>query len=156
MGKIKNKALRFLFCFVAGIICGTIIGSVIISVLVSYRMDQFYEKIAYLENTIADRNEKLEKLEKSVNKSKFVIKDIEIILNFLDGDEFDKIEVQKAIKEKYNSLLGKEVNDIDTDILIEVIDKRILRMSDHEYQLNVNKIVLTQVLTVWVDIEKVQ
>jgi hypothetical protein len=155
MGKIRNKALKFLFCFFSGIICGAILGSTIISVLVSYRMDQFYEKIALLENTIADKNEKLDKLEKSVNKSNFVIKDIKVILNF-DGDEFDKIEVQKAIKEKYNSLIGKEVKDIDSDILIEVLDKRILRMNDDDYQLNVTKIVLTQVLTVWVDILKIQ
>ncbi|MDF2676812.1 MAG: hypothetical protein K0Q97_1123 [Bacillota bacterium] len=155
MGKIRNKALKFLFCFFSGIICGAILGSTIISVLVSYRMDQFYEKIALLENTIADKNEKLDKLEKSVNKSNFVIKDIKVILNF-DGDEFDKIEVQKAIKEKYNSLIGKEVKDIDSDILIEVLDKRILRINDDDYQLNVTKIVLTQVLTVWVDILKIQ
>lgn len=156
MGGIRKGRFKFIFCFLAGITSGTILGCILISTLVSYRMDLFHEKIAYLENIIEDRNEKLEKLKNSVNNYNFVIKDIEIITLNFDGDEFDNIKVKKVIKEKYNSLLGKKVKDIDADILIQVIDKRILSINDKEYKLNVKKLILTEVLKIWVTIEKVE
>ena len=74
----------FIICFVTGLLWGVIIGAVSISMLVSYRMDSFYERIAYLENTIADKNEKLAKLEKSINNSNIILKDIEIELELED------------------------------------------------------------------------
>ena len=49
---------------------------------------------------------------------------------FEDNDEIDKMEIEKTIKEKYNILLGKEVKTIDAHIVVEVVDKRILKMGD--------------------------
>jgi hypothetical protein len=48
--------------------------------------------------------------------------------------------------------LGKEVKSLDADILVQVIDKRILRFDDTEYQLTVNKLVLSDILKLWVGV----
>lgn len=158
--KIKNKkgtGYKFFICFITGLLWGTVIGSVGISMLISYRMNTFYEKIAYLEHTIADKNEKLEKLEKSINNSNIVLKDISIILEFTDLSEeqinqIDSIQIEKAIKEKYRTLLGKEIKVLDADILMQVIDKRILKFNNAEYQLAVHKLILSDVLKIWVGV----
>jgi predicted mannosyl-3-phosphoglycerate phosphatase (HAD superfamily) len=120
-------------------------------------MEEFYEKIAYLEHTIQDKDEKLEKLESSINNANIVLKDITVILEFTglskeQIDLIDNIEIEKAIKEKYASSLGKEVKSLDADILVQVIDKRILRFDDTEYQLTVNKLVLSDILKLWVGV----
>ena len=151
----------FIICFVTGLLWGVIIGAVSISMLVSYRMDSFYERIAYLENTIADKNEKLAKLEKSINNSNIILKDIEIELEFggLSSEQInqiDSIEIEKTIKEKFRPLLGKEVKGLDPDILQQVIDKRILKFDDVEYQLTVNKLILTDVLKLWVEVSLIE
>lgn len=162
MGKIKNSSgYKFLICFITGLIWGTVIGSLGISMLVSYRMDAFYEKIAYLEHTIADKNEKLDKLEKSINNSNIVLKDISVILEFANlsqekVDQIDNIEIEKAIKEKFNPSLGKEIKNLDADILVQVIDKRILKFNNAEYQLTVNKLVLSDVLKLWVGVSPLE
>ncbi len=158
--KIKNKkgtVYKFFICFITGLLWGTIIGSVGISMLISYRMDAFYEKIAYLENIIADKNEKLAKLEKSINNSNIVLKDISIILEFTKLSEeqinqIDSIKIEKAIKEKFRTLLGKEIRGLDADILMQVIDKRILKFNNVEYQLTVNKLILSDILKLWVGV----
>lgn len=154
MGKIKENGLKFFYCFTVGLLAGVLLGSIAMSILVSYKMDNLYERIAYLESIVSDRDEKLEKLEKSINTSNIVIKDIEIILDLDENiiEPIDNIEIEKAIKEKYNSSLGKEVKNIDADILVQVIDKRILRFNNSEYQLKVSKLVLTEILKLWVEV----
>lgn len=85
------------------------------------------------------------------------MKDVFVILEFNDlsdeqADLIDNIEIEKAIKEKYASSLGKEVKNLDADILVQVIDKRILRFDEAEYQLTVKKLVLSDVLKLWVGV----
>jgi len=141
-----------------GIITGILIGISILSIVVSYRMDTHYKEITYLKNTIQDKDARLEKLEKSINTQKVILKDIEVILNFgenKDGDEIDKIDIEKTIKEKYSTLLGKEVKNIDTDILIEVVDKRILKIDDKEYKMQVEKLIVTEILQIFIKVETI-
>lgn len=155
--KHKTAGYKFIICFITGLLWGAVIGSLGISVLVGYRMDAFHEQIAYLEHTIADKDEKLDKLEKSINNTNIVLKDISVMLEFIDlsdeqVDQIDNIEIEKAIKEKYTPLLGKEIKSLDADILVQVIDKRILRLNNAEYQLSVNKLVLSDILKLWVSV----
>ena len=154
MNPLKKKGLKLKSCFIAGIIIGILIGTAAFNVIVSYRMDQFYKRIAYLEQTIQDNNTVLEKFEKNINTWSLVIKGIEVVLVF-DGDEIDRLHVEKSIKDKYRTLLGKEVKKADPDLIIEVVDKRILKLNDKEYKLKVNKLILTEVLKIWISVEPV-
>lgn len=154
MGKMNKESTVLMFCFATGIVWGVLIGSILTMVLVSYRVDSFYEKIAYQESIIADNEEKLKKLEKSINNSNIVLKDIKIII---EADEeqinsINNIEIEKAIKEKFNSSLGKEVKNLDAEILMQVVDKRILKFEEAEYKIDVKKLVLSDTLKIWVGI----
>ena len=152
MEQVKKIRFKSILCFIVGLITGVIIGIILINTFISYRMDMFYEKITYLENTIENKNAQLEKLEKSINNRNFILKDIEVILIF-DGEDIDKIEIEKSIKEKYNGLLGKEVKNIDADIITKVVDSRILKIEDREYKLHVNKLILSEVLKLVIKVQ---
>ena len=152
MEQVKKINLNIVSCFVVGVITGVLVGISVFSIIISYRMDMFYEKIAYLENTIENKNVQLEKLEKSINNRNFILKDIEVVLIF-DGDDIDKIEIEKSIKEKYRGLLGKEVKQIDADIITKVVDSRILKIEDREYKLHVNKLILSDTLKLLIKVE---
>ncbi len=161
MGKIKKRSYAFLICFITGMLWGVIIGALSISILVSFRLDSFYEKIALLENTIEDKEEKLSKLEKSINKADIVLKDVVVLLEFPDftqeqTNEIDNIQIEKAIKEKYRSSLGKEIKSLDAEILEQVIDKRILKLNNGEYQISVSKLMLTDILKLWVKVSLIE
>nr|WP_312579425.1 hypothetical protein [Sedimentibacter sp.] len=155
MGKLKSEGLKYIFCFTAGIISGALIGSILMSMLICFRMDLLYEEIAYLENTIEDKTEKLEKLEKSINNTNIILKHTEIILDF-EGDEIDKMEIEKAIKEKYNALLGKDIKTLDADMLAQIIDKRIFKIEDKEYRLTVDKLILSETLQIMIRVELIE
>lgn len=156
MGKMNKKSAGLMFCFATGIVWGVLIGSALTTMIVSYRVDVFYEKIAYQESIIEDNEEKLKKLEKSINNSNIVLKDIQIIIETETDEEqinsINNIEIEKAIKEKFNSSLGKEVKNLDAEILMEVVDKRILKFDEAEYKINVKKLVLSDTLKIWVGI----
>lgn len=157
MGKLKEGALKFVICFITGFLAGVLIGVAALSAIVSYRMDNYYKQISYLENIIRDKDERLEKLEKSINTQSHIIEDIEVNLIFDKGgnnDEIDKMEIEKAIKEKYNTLLGKEVKSVDAHIVVEVVDKRILKIQSGEYKLQVDKLILTGVMSIWIKVTK--
>ncbi|HHU90524.1 MAG TPA: hypothetical protein GXZ22_05650 [Clostridiaceae bacterium] len=153
MAQYRIKANKYFLNFYVGLIAGVLIGSILAFTLISYRIDTFYEKIAALENTILEKNAKLENLEKSINSKKFVLRDIEIVLLFdeNDIDDLEIMHIEKTVKEKYNILLGAEVKSIDPDIITLVVDKRILKMNGKEIQLHVNKLKLTEILKLWID-----
>ncbi|MBZ2175030.1 hypothetical protein K8M07_07160 [Schnuerera sp. xch1] len=155
MGKIKKKNYNFNSCFIVGVIAGILLGGVIMTTIISYKMDTLYENIAQLEYVINEKDAKLEKLEESINTMNFVLEDIQVIVDFKSKDiedKIDKIEIEKVIKEKYTNLLGKEVNTIDPDLVIEVVDQRIFRLEGKEYKLLVNKLVLTETLKLWIEV----
>lgn len=155
MAKHKIRINNYFLNFFIGLIAGVLIGIISFSTLISCKIDSFYEKIASLENIILDKNAKLENLEKSINSKKFVLKDIEVILlsKEKDIDDLETMHIEKTIKEKYSILLGIEVKSIDPDIITLIVDKRILKMNGKEIQLHINKLKLTEVLKLWIDVE---
>jgi hypothetical protein len=155
MRGLSKKRIKFFLFFCVGIITGVLIGISILSIVVSYRLDSFYQKNTQLQNIIEYKEEQLKKLEKAINNNNFILKDIEVILIY-DCDEedvLDKTIIEKVIKEKYNSLIGKEIKNIDAEMLAEVVDKRILQLEDGEYRLKINKLILSESLKIWVLVE---
>ncbi|SHG94895.1 hypothetical protein [Tepidibacter thalassicus] len=152
MDILKEPKFKYILFLLTGIIIGYILGITSINMLISYRIDKYYEEITYLNTIIEDKNIKLQKLEEAINNKKVVLKDIEIILLY-KGDEIEKLKLKKYIKEKYNILLGKEIKSIDIDLVSEIIDKRIMKIENREYKLTVNKLLLSEILKLWINIE---
>ncbi|NLM73724.1 MAG: hypothetical protein GX184_06850 [Clostridiaceae bacterium] len=155
MAKVKAPLIRFLITFIAGVITGALIGASLLCVFLSYKIDLFYEKIATLENTIRDKDAKLQNLEKAVNSKNFVLKSIETVLITEENtvDEIDKIDIEQVIKEKFLSLIGNEVRNLDADIIMMIIDNRIIRLNDKEFFLQVEKLMLSEKLKLWVKVD---
>lgn len=150
IGFFYRKEFR---CFVSGMILGILAGVAVFSLLVSYRMDQYYQEVRQLELANEEKETRLRKLAESVDKTKHLLKKIEVILIY-EGDELDKIALEKSIKAKYEQLLGKEVGAIDIDLVAEVVDERIMKLEGREYKLKLKKIILAEVLKIWVEVTK--
>lgn len=158
MARVKKHGWKLFSSFLLGMATGGLIGVITITVLVSYRLDQSYEEIAALKSVIEEKDERLSKLEESTNKQRFILKEIKIDFIFEEDemdkiDEIDEIELEKHIRSKYIKLIGKEVQSIDVDLLGEVIDRRIMTLGNNKYQLFVDKIVLTDILQLWIKVE---
>jgi hypothetical protein len=147
---------------VTGLLSGLLIGFVGINALVSYRIDSYQQKIITLQTTIEEDKAKYEKLKKSVEgankQKKYILRDIEINLTYVEEeeDELDKIALEKNIKEKYKNFLGVEVKNIDTEVLAVIVDKDIVPLEDKKYRLKVNKILLSEILKIWISVTHIK
>ncbi len=150
MDKIKKEGY-FLF-FASGFLIGGLIGILAFSCLISYRIDQYHQRIKTLEAVIEDKDGRLEKLEETVNKKRLIVKKIEITLEN-EEDELTRITLEKHIKEKIEKFIGKEVDKMDADMMWEIIDKRIMKIKDKEYRLEVSKLVISETVHIWVVIQ---
>ena len=154
MKKTEKVSILCLLCFITGSISGFLAGVAGLSMLVGHRIDKYHQEISRLETVIEDRDMRLKKLEESINKKKPVIRSIELELVLEEGDEMDRITVEKFIKQKYSGLLGKEVKDVDMEIIEQVVDKRIFRIHDRAYKLSVSKVMVSEILKIWLKVEK--
>lgn len=152
---MKNTVIKYFSTISISIVIGMFLGALSLNSLISYRIDEYHKNITYLESVIEEKDIKLEKLEESINNRRFILKTIEVVLVYNgddEEDEIDKVTLEKNIKAKYSNLIGKEVKTIDIDLVEEVIHKRIMKIEDNEYQLMVKKIVLTDVLKLWIEV----
>jgi hypothetical protein len=173
MGKVggkEKKRVQFAMFFAAGFFSGAILGVVLIAALTGFRIDMYHQKIASLEAENEDKDIRLQRLEESINKNKFILKDIEVYIIHLDkpgetdeeredntGEsfyetEYDTLLIEKFIKEKYRHFVGKEVKSIDVDVVAEVVDRRIFEIEDKRYRLKVSKILLADILKIWIEV----
>ncbi len=152
MDGVVNKFSKFILTLAIGILIGMVIGVVSLSTLISYKIDEYIEEITYLQTTIEEKDVKLNKLEESINKNRFILRNISIELISEEDDEIDKLTLIKHIKDKYNNLLGKEVKTIDIEMVMEVIDKRIMKIGNREYKLRVTKVLISDELKIWVEV----
>lgn len=151
MGGIRTRKPAILVGFYTGLISGVLIGLAIMTTIVSYRLESFHKMNAYLESVIAEKNTRLEQLEKSLNKGKYILKSIDVVF-LCEDDEADILLFETELKKKYNPLLGREVKTLDAEMIAEVADKRIFRMDNGQYQLFVKKLILTENLKLWIEI----
>ncbi|NLJ34217.1 MAG: hypothetical protein GX349_06480 [Firmicutes bacterium] len=162
MGKLRRGSPGYLFCFAVGLMAGILLGAVALNILVSHRIDSYHKTIAQLRADIRDKDSRLEKLEQSLNTQKYLLQAVEVTLLFgqdgkngaiVEVDEMERMEIESNIKEKYVSLLGKEVDTIDVDMVAEVVDRRIFKIGTREYVLHVVRLILSETLRIWVRVE---
>jgi len=155
--KVRKGYIKFLLTIWLGLSIGFILGAVCFNAFISLKIDKYHEEIKKLETDIEDRDARLKKLDESIkeltrNKKRYIVTAIEINLKY-DGSELEKMEIEKHVKEKFNHLVGREVKGIDIETVEQVIDKRIFKLAGKEFRLKVDKLVLDEVLRMWIEVE---
>ncbi|ACA46020.1 hypothetical protein FDC22_14105 [Clostridium botulinum] len=154
-----NKENKYFFSFCVGLVIGGAVGIIFFSLFISYRIENYHRKITYLNSIIEDQQVRLEGLENKLSKKKLIVKKIEVDIKFKNKeieDELVAIELEKHIKEKFNNLIGKELDNLDGDILVQVVDNRIMKIKNKQYKVKVEKIIIAQNIKFCIQVEKVQ
>jgi hypothetical protein len=141
----KKTALGY---HIFGLAVGIAVGALLWNLLLAGKIDALYKRNRYLETMVEDYRTKLEKLEQSQQETEQTLKDVVVEINV--DDELEKIVLQQAVKQKYDILLGKKTNQIDIDLVIEVVDNRLFRTDNYQYQLHVDRVALSSKLTLWI------
>lgn len=148
------EPVKYIVTLIIGILIGIILGICIYNVFISYKIDGYYNKISVLEGTLEEKDTQLKKLEKSINNKNYILKNIEILFTAED-EELDYIYIEKVIQEKYSELLGKEIKNIDGDMVAKVIEGRIMRLDEKIYQIKINKLILSETMKIWLQVKEI-
>ncbi|WP_312202675.1 hypothetical protein [Anaerospora hongkongensis] len=145
---MANRKSYFIF-LLTGFLGGLCAGAILVTAYTGHELDTAYQHIHALQTTLKEKDALLEKLEVSSKKKATVIKKIEVDLQ-LSGDQADKDALMIHVKEQYYPLFGKEVTNLNPDLLTAVIDNRVIRLEDRDFRLSVRKMVISDTLKIWV------
>lgn len=152
---IKKNKPNIIF-FITGLLLGFIFCTIILVFLICYRLDDYYSQVQQLQSDLIDKESKIAIYENELvqfqENQQRIVSDIQVVLT-CDEDKIDEIEFVKHIKDKFNVVLGKEVDAIDLDVVELIIDNRIFLINDKEYQLKIEKMILSTTLTVHISAE---
>jgi len=138
----------FLPVFFTGLVSGLITGIILWNLLLAIRIDNLYERNKYLEGMVEDYRVKLEKLEQSRPEKEITLKGITVQIDI--EDEIEKMVLEQAVKQKYDVLFGKKISEIDLELVVRVVDKRIFVTEKYQYQLTVNRVILSSTLSLYI------
>lgn len=149
----RIKTSMLLFC--GGSLLGITLGISFMTNLYAASLEKYSNKISYLESMIEDRENRLEQLEKTINTNKYIIKSVEVTVSSDDilGDATTLL-FEKKIKEKYKNLIGQPVKEVDVFLVEEVINNRIFKTDLAEYKVQTEKIILSEIIYIWVFVKR--
>ena len=128
----KTDLLRLLASFILGFI----IGITLFNLLITPQLDQLiYEKNKLL-TKIENQQTQLEKLEESLaQEKKKIIQELEIEIN-TKLDKHIKQELKQKIFKILDSLIGRNINKIDGNLIANTLNERIIIIEKNNYELN--------------------
>lgn len=130
---------------------GLLFGAACVMLLIGQKLDDAYRQVSYFQAASSEKDVRLQKLEDSFNTRQFILKKVEVHLQ-CEGDSTENTGLEKYIKDRCHNLLGKKVNDIDTDLILEMLDNRIIRLNNIDYKLTVQRTILSDILQLWVKV----
>lgn len=127
---------------------GFLLGMAVANAVTCHRIDNLTSIQKKLELDLEEAYIKLEKLEKSNQKAlNPVIKDIQIEMVAPERD-FNTSNAEEYINELLRDQMGREIDEVDIELLYQVLNDRIAEFEGQRYKFRVQYILLSQTLRV--------
>lgn len=145
----------------ATFIVGMLVGAATLNLVCGIHLDNAELEMQKLHTKLADQSEQIAALEKTLEqRQKSAVTEIEIHVNFKDdkqNDEYDKLEIEKAVKKLLKNIRGKEVSSLDPLLTTNIIDGRMIEVSKRKFLLSVKSLLISEKLIMNIEItEKAQ
>lgn len=142
------------FSYFSGMLMGLIIGIMIWNMLLAGKIDALYARNLFLETSLEDCKIKLEKAMSAQPEKDQTLREIAVKIQL--ENELERMILEKAVRQKYEVLIGKKTKEIDLDLVIQVVDKRLFRTDMYQYQLLVERVTLSSTLTIWLSVKEIR
>lgn len=121
---------------------GVLLGSSIINLIIGRQLDQLLYDKKKLIAQVNNQQTKLNKLEKSLaHRKKPVIQNITIEFKS-NLDKHTQQNLEEQLFELLNSLIGREITKVDTELLSTTLENRIIKTENENYKLNLQWIII--------------
>lgn len=142
--------------FFAAFLLGFFFGLAFMMLLNMNTLERLYRTQNQLTNQLADREIKLEKLSESLAKEQAaIIKDLKLTIEF-DGNHLIQEEIEKTARFYLVDLVGKEISDIDGELLYKILDKRIIEVADKRIKIQVKYIIVHETIDIGLSAKPVE
>jgi predicted PurR-regulated permease PerM len=140
----KKELLQLIASFIAGLI----LGAALLNLWIGRELDQLIYERNQLIGQLNTQQTELKKLKESLQEHKrTVVQEVKIELN----DDLDK-HIQQELEEKIfsllNNLIGKQLSEIDTNMLADSLNERTIIIEDKQYTLDLLWIILKTTTTI--------
>ncbi|AWZ49048.1 hypothetical protein C3495_09595 [Clostridiaceae bacterium 14S0207] len=154
MDEIKKKYLIF---FVTGCLVGILVSIISFTIFFTHKIEKNYSKIRKMQIVLEEKNKELERIKTSIKVDKYTVNEIEVKIDFKSKvDEVTTYILEKSIKDKFSSLIGREVNNIDVEMLEKVIDNRIMYVENSKFLLKLKRISVSERIKIFIEGDKIE
>jgi len=148
-----KKRLSIIWIFILGFIVGMMTNNLIYM----HELEKLINENEILSARLADNLIKINKLENTNSKKEKVILNEILPININKTDSIiPKNDIDQYIKVLLNNQIGKEVKNIDINLIYNALNNRILKYQDGNYQLKIKSILSTEIMYIYYSIEKIQ
>ncbi|WP_027338919.1 hypothetical protein [Halonatronum saccharophilum] len=146
----KEDLLRILASFILGLI----IGATILNLSISPYLDELIYQNKELESQVESQETQLNNLEESLaEERRKVIRRVEVQLDSTLDKHINQ-ELKKRILDLLNSLVGRDLDDVDGSLLAQTLNNRIIIIEGKSYKLDLIWIVIQPTSIVNLKVEK--
>lgn len=129
---------------------GFLMGLTVMNLLHMHTLDRLYRIQNQLTNQLLDREIKLERLNESLQSEKTTfVKDLSIDVEF-EGSPLVKDEIEKVVHFYLADLVGKELWQMDGEMIYKILDNRVVDVENRQARLQVKYIIITEKISIGV------
>ena len=140
-----------IYYLIAIFILGLILGATILNLFVSHQVDQLILENKSLKQNLDNKENQIKKLNKNLKKQKrHLISNIEIILE-TDLNKHTQQEINKELNKILDSLVGKELSEIDPLLIKDSINQRYIHIEDKAYEINLVYMILKEEFQIYLN-----
>lgn len=127
---------------------GLLLGLSLMNLFHIHTLDRLYRIQNQLTTQLLDRDIKLERLSQNAAKDNIsLVKDLKIEIDF-DGNVLIKDVIEGNIRFYLSDLVGKELSQVDGEMIYKIFNSRILEIEDKKIRLTMKYLIIDEVITI--------
>lgn len=134
--------------FLGVFILGLLIGGVITLVLHGQSYDNLYVEKKEVESYVIELQNTIERLEKIQQQQTHNLLVREILVQTDLSDPVKNVDVRTEVSGLLKDLIGENVETINPELIINIVDNRVIMVEDKQFKLNVRSLVISKTLIV--------
>ena len=136
-------------------VLGLFLGAVSIFVFSGQQLEDLYQERERLKVDLFETRERLTRLEDLwESRHEEIVREIKIDLD-MERDTFGELSIKKAIQEIVNDLVGEKVQSLNPTLVIRMLDERKIMADEREYRLDLQAVVISETLTLYIKPERI-
>ncbi|QNO15644.1 hypothetical protein HYG86_13095 [Alkalicella caledoniensis] len=138
--------------FVGMFLIGSLIGGSIVLYYHGRNYDTLYVEKKELESYVVELQNTIDRLEKIQEEQhrEFAVKEITVETNL--SDAIRNVDIKAEVGNLLKDLIGENVEDINSELVLNILDNRIVSVQEKNYRLSVKTLTISKKIQVYLSV----